>query len=201
MNNVCAGHPGFTVPARSTTSFTPSADFNGALTPITNGILGTRFEINMAVGCADPARTPNCHIPLGGTFYDASMEMGVSAATLGPRDNRRLPDGRPSLAGEQDPLAKANAAWLRSPHRWELLRYPRYLVAHRGERLVWVYSDKDAPFVVRTFFQLEAGFQAYMAPGSVEGWKPRTALEKQLTKAQDEKSVWVHTQDMVIMVY
>lgn len=154
----------------------------------------------MAAGCASPAA--NCPIPPGGTFYDASMEMGLSPATLGPLDHRPLPDGRPSLAGEQDPLAKANAAWLRSPRRWELLRYPRYLVAaHRGERLVWVYSDKEAPFVVRAFFQLEAGFQAYMAPGSVKGWKPRTALEKELTRVQDEKSVWVRTQDMVVTVY
>ncbi|KAI4288751.1 MAG: hypothetical protein L6R35_001990 [Caloplaca aegaea] len=200
-NTVCGGHPGFSVAPYARTAFTPSADFNGAITPITNGMLGTRFEINFHVGCEHPSPSSNCWIPAGGTFYDADMETGISRSTLGPSDNRRLPDGRPSLAGEQDPLAKANAAWLRSPNRWELLRYPKYVVADKGERLVWVHNDKAAPQVVRAFFQLEAGFMAYMGPGSVEGWKPTTALEKQLVKAQDTKSWWVNTQDMVITIY
>ena len=191
----CGGIPGLTVSPYATAHFTPSANFNGALTPIENGILGTRFEINFS----DTAH-PGC------TWYDADMELGLSPATIGPSDNRqRLNNNQrlASLAGEQDPLAKANAAWLRSPNRWRLLAYPKYIVADKGARLVWVYNDKAAPQIVQAFFQLEAGFLAYMGPGSVagQGGLPQGSLAQLLREAQDQKTWFVDTQDMTVTVY
>ncbi|KAI4139310.1 MAG: hypothetical protein L6R39_006357 [Caloplaca ligustica] len=194
-NTVCNGHPGITVAPFASTPFYPGGNWAGALTPVLNGMLGTRFEINFNVPSTQYAKA-------GSTWYDADMEFGISAGTIGPSDHRpRYGTNWPSLAGEADPLAKANAAWLRSPKRWELLHYPAYVVADKGSRLVWVYNDKGSPDIVRAFFQLEADFQAYMGPGSVPGVIPTTELSKQLTKSQDEKSWIVDTQDMTITIY
>ncbi|KAL8831769.1 MAG: hypothetical protein Q9170_005159 [Blastenia crenularia] len=187
----CSGFPGASVPAYQTNTFNPSGNWNGALTPITNGLWGTRFEINFAA-------TP------GHTWYDADMELGLSASTLGPSDHRQRMNNQErlsSLAGEQDPLAKANAAWLRSPSRWELLHYPKYVVADKGERLVWVYNDKQAPQVVQQFLQLEADFQAYCGPGSVAGQGMLSGVAERLREAQDKKTWYVDTQDMTITIY
>ncbi|KAI4129794.1 MAG: hypothetical protein LQ338_002045 [Usnochroma carphineum] len=194
---ICNGFPGIAVPPSARTAFHPSLTWTGALTPILNGITGTRFELNFAASSTG-------WIPAGGTMYDADMELGISPATLGPSDHRLLPDGSPSLAGEQDPLEKATEAWLRSPNRWELLKYPKYVVAaDQGKRLAWVYNDKDAPGIVRAFFQLEAGFQAYMGAGSVAGNEApeRGSVEAQLMKAQDRMSWWVGTREMTVTIY
>lgn len=132
------------------------------------------------------------------------MEMGLSASTLAPTDHRPRKNNKqefPSVAGEQDPLAKANEAWRKSPNRWELLKYPRYVVADKGERLVWVYNDKQAPLIVQAFFQLEADFQAYMGPGSVEGKVPQGELGRALVRSQDLKAWFVDTQDLTVTLY
>lgn len=64
-----------------------------------------------------------------------------------------------------------------------------------------MYNDKAAPLIVQAFFQLEADFQAYMGPGSVEGRAPQGELGKALVRAQDQKAWFVDTQDMTVTVY
>ncbi|KAL8970259.1 MAG: hypothetical protein Q9183_001608, partial [Haloplaca sp. 2 TL-2023] len=59
---VCNGTPGINVAPMENSTFYPSTNFNGAITPIRDRVLGTRFEINFS----DPA----------GTWYDADMELG-----------------------------------------------------------------------------------------------------------------------------
>ncbi|KAL8901993.1 MAG: hypothetical protein Q9207_004918 [Kuettlingeria erythrocarpa] len=128
-NTLCSGFPGISVPAFASSTFAPSPGWAGALTLINNGLVGSRFEFSFIEN--DGMNKP------GNTFYDVDMELGISAATMAPTDHRVLYDGfSQSLAGEANPLAKANEAWLRSPNRWELLHYPKYIVADKGSRLV-----------------------------------------------------------------
>ncbi|KAI4247999.1 MAG: hypothetical protein LQ352_006019 [Teloschistes flavicans] len=184
---VCGGAPGINVAPMLTSNFYPSGDWNGAITPVQNGILGTRFEINFSQA--------------GTTWYDADMEMGMSGATLGPSDNRKRPNGASSLAGEQDPLAKANAAWAHIGNQAALLANPNYLTASNGH-LTHVSMDKAAPDVVQAFFQLDAGFNAYIGAGSESGKTAAAGtLREQMNRAADEKSWAVNTQAMTITVY
>ncbi|KAL8950476.1 MAG: hypothetical protein Q9222_003491 [Ikaeria aurantiellina] len=188
---VCPGGlPGITVPASHTSVFHPSEAWNGALTPISGGA-GTRFEINFS---ADQANT----------WYDADMEMGISAGTLGPTDHRARSNGQSSLAGEQDPLGKANAAFahLDAGKKAALLKSPKYVQADASKaRLTHVSNDKAAPEAVRVFFQLDAGFMAYMGAGSVAGKTPGSKEEKEMVKAQDSKSWVVGSRDMTVTLF
>ncbi|KAL9596922.1 MAG: hypothetical protein Q9219_005485 [cf. Caloplaca sp. 3 TL-2023] len=193
--------PGISVPAHGTQTFHPSPGWNGALTPLVtqnqkNNIPGTRLEINFA--------------PDGRTWYDADMELGMSGATLGPINHKRRlgaptsSSSSSSLAGEPDPLAKANEAWLRSAKRSELLKYPKYIAADKdGKKLLSVYCDKDAPAVVREFFQLEAGFLAYLGPGSVEGMNGGGEGEgaRRMREKQDGLSWVVEGWGMEVVVF
>ncbi|KAI4242351.1 MAG: hypothetical protein L6R40_004080 [Gallowayella cf. fulva] len=153
----CDGIDGISVPAGQTTVFRPGPLWHGAITPYTRtGARGTRFELNFQ---------PDV------TWYDADMELGMSGATLGPSDKQPAIDGRPSLVGELDPLAKANAAWAREKdwgYKAVLWQFPQYIsVSEDKSRLTYVYMDKGAPDVVRIFFQLTAAFNAYVYKGSV----------------------------------
>ena len=68
--------------------------------------------------------------------------------------------------------------------------------------LTRVYFDKQAGEDVQSFFQLEAGFNAYLGYGSVEGWAPERGSRKaKLVKAQDEKAWFVGTSEMVMVIY
>ncbi|KAL8732334.1 MAG: hypothetical protein Q9181_003991 [Wetmoreana brouardii] len=193
-STVCGGAPGINVAPMRTSSFSPSSNWNGAITPIRNGVLGTRFEINFS-----DASHP------GSTWYDADMELGMSGATLGPSDGRKRINGGqrlPSLAGEQDPLAKANAAWARETNKAALLANPKYLAANSNGRLTRVYHDKGAPEAVQAFFQLEADFNAYMGPGSELGKTPVAGtLREKLNKVADQKAWFVDTQQMTIAIF
>ncbi|KAL8679989.1 MAG: hypothetical protein Q9224_006985 [Gallowayella concinna] len=176
----CGGLPGINVAAGSTALFHPSQQWSGALTPITRtGALGTRIELNYMTGQ---------------TWYNADMEHGMSGVTIGPSDGRPGPDGRPSLMGELDPLAKANAAWAREKDwgykslLWQSSQHIR--VSDDKMRLTYVYMNDYAPPWVREFFQLKAQFNAYLHPGTVmiPGTNQkiqRTGLDQALQTAAD----------------
>ncbi|KAI4101862.1 MAG: hypothetical protein L6R37_004737 [Teloschistes peruensis] len=184
---ICGDAPGINVAPMKISNFYPSDNWNGAITPVRDHVVGTRFEINFSQS--------------GMTWYDVDMEMGMSGGTLGPSDNRKRGNGESSLAGEQDPLAKADDAWAHTVNQGELLAYPNYITASNGH-LTHVYMDKQAPESVQAFFQLGADFKAYMGPGSQAGkMPPQGTLAEQLIRAADQKSWTVDTQAMTITIY
>ena len=168
------------VPAGEIVQFFPGRGFNGALTAT-----GSRHELNFLSTA-------------GETWYDISMELGMSHETLGPSDHRLQADGRKSLCGEQDLLGKANAAWHHTPaaKQRELLA-SGYLTGTVGGELTAVNMDRNAPMLLRHWYQLEAGFTGYMVPGSVEGEQHHTAADKEA----DAKSSHVLTNKMTITIY
>ena len=183
----CGPGPGISVAAGQTTTITLDPTFNGALTAFTDGVRGARYEINFA---AAP----------GSTWYDADYQLGMSDGTVGPSDNRRLSNGQPSLAGEADTLAKANAAWSDAHDKAALLAYPDYLRQGADGRLSFVYCDARAPQVVIDFFQVTADFAAYVDAGSVAGVTP-SAADEEAVRMADARSLQVDTQDMLIVAH
>ncbi|KAL8794516.1 MAG: hypothetical protein Q9182_007621 [Xanthomendoza sp. 2 TL-2023] len=189
-STVCGGAPGIKLAPMKTSTFHPSNDWIGAITPMFKSGPGTRFEINFS--------QPDS------TWYNADMEMGMSGGTLGPSDNRKRPNGLPSLAGEQDPLAKANAAWAHVSDKAAFAgKYPQYMAMSSNQaRLTRVYMDKKAPREVAIFFQLTAKFNAYITAGSIEGVERKAgSLEKMLEVAADMHSWFVDTQEMTMTIY
>ena len=132
----------------------------------------------------------------------------MSDGTLGPLDNRRLDNGRSSLSGEPDALAKANAAWPPPPHTQDkaaLLSYPDYLRQGADGKLDFVYCDAQAPAVVVEFLQVTAAFDAYVDAGSGAGgrggWGDEAGVEGEAVRMADERSLVVGTQEMLIVAY
>ena len=181
----CDSSPGLIVNAGQKLTINPSPDFNGAITAITNGIKGGRYEINFEA------------VP-GSTWYDVDFQLGMSDGTLGPTSHQPLTNGQASLSGEQDCLAKANAAWPSTTNNADLLAYPDYLKQGDNGELTYVYMDENAPQVVINFFQLQADFTAYIDAGSVAGVTP---TDPGVVKAADELSWDVDTDDMEIIAY
>ena len=122
----------------------------------------------------------------------------MSDGTLGPTSHQPLTNGQASLSGEQDCLAKANAAWPSATNKADLLAYPDYLKQGKHGKLTYVYMDKNAPQVVIDFFQVQADFTAYIDAGSVAGVTPS---DPGVVKAADELSWAVSTDDMEIIAY
>ena len=121
----------------------------------------------------------------------------MSDSTLGPLDQRLQVDNTDSLAGESDCLAKANAAWEGTSNKDELLGFPKYLKQGGDERLTHVHMDKEAPSVVRHFFQVTADFGGYVVPGTAFAQK----FGGEMADNADEKSWEVDTQEMEIVAY
>ncbi|KAL8840709.1 MAG: hypothetical protein Q9170_001227 [Blastenia crenularia] len=147
--------PSATILPKQTVKFQTGQGFIGAFTSH-NGA-GTRFEVNFR---GDK------------TWYNSDMEFGMSDTTLGPTHGTKQIDGNESLAGEQDVLAKANAAWGEVPEseKRQLLD-TGYLEGSTGSNgvLTAVHMDKQAPGSVVGFFQSTAGMNSYVDPGSVAG--------------------------------
>ncbi|KAI9761952.1 MAG: hypothetical protein M4579_000735 [Chaenotheca gracillima] len=143
-----------TVGAGQSVHFYPGKGFIGALTG-TSGT-GTRLEVNF--GTADL------------TWYNADMEMGMDDSTLGPTSLQAQANGNPSLAGEPNCLAKANAAWhsVNRATRKALLA-TGYFQGSVGGILTSLHINKQAPASVVRFLQITAQFNAYVAHGSVDG--------------------------------
>ena len=192
----CDSSPGFIVSAGQTMIVHPGADFNGAITAIlNNNIKGARHELNFASPLDGTS----------GTWYDVDYQLGMSDSTLGPADGqaRNLNDQQlPSLSGESDTLAKANAAWPQTSNQAQLLAFPNYIQQGSNGQLTFVYMDSNAPAEVVEFFQLTANFTAYCGPGSVAGVAvPTGTVQSDMVGAADEKSWWVGTQNMQIVAY
>ena len=187
---------GISVPAGQTTRIPLDANFNGALTAWTttndnnnNDVKrGARYEVNFAAS------------PGGSTWYDADYQLGMSDGTIGALDNRKLSNGLPSVTGEADTLAKANAAWPQTDNKAALLAYPDYLKQGADGKLDLVYCDARAPQAVIDFFQVTAEFDAYIDAGSVAGVSP-SAADAEAVKLADAKSLEVDTQDMLIVAH
>jgi hypothetical protein len=174
--DTCLG-PCLVVPKGQTVRFLPGRGFVGALTAT-----GSRHEMNFL---SNP----------GETWYDISMEYGMSEETLGPSDQRLQADGFRSLAGETDLLGKANAAWQTTPTaKQRLLLATGYLVGNVGRDLTAVKMDRDAPTLVRHWYQVEADYMAYMVPGSI--W-PGQQLSR-ADQVANKKSWHVLTNEMTI---
>ena len=184
----CDSSPGLRINAGQHLKVTPSPDFNGAITAITNGIKGGRYEINFAA------------MP-GSTWYDVDFQLGMSNGTLVPTSHQPLTNGHPSLSGEQDCLAKANAAWPSTTNKTDLLANSDYLRQGPDGKLTYVYMDTHAPQVVIDFFQVQAGFTAYIDAGSVAGMAGMAPIDFGAVKAADEMSWQVGTDDMEIIAY
>ena len=181
----CDSSPGLKVTAGKHLKVKPSPNFNGAITAITNGIKGGRYEVNFAA------------MP-GSTWYDVDFQLGMSSGTLGPTSHQPLTNGHASLSGEQDCLAKANAAWPSTTNKADLLANPDYLKQGANGKLTYVYMDMNAPQVVIDFFQVQAEFTAYIDAGSVAGQTPN---DPGAVKAADELSWQVGTDHMEIIAY
>ncbi|KAG6995653.1 hypothetical protein G7Y79_00043g079370 [Physcia stellaris] len=171
--------PSFTVPAGQTINFHPGVGFVGAFSA-QNGA-GTRHEVNFR---GSP------------TWYNADMEFGMSNSTLGPTDGSKRIDGGDSLAGEQDCLAKANAAWsdLDAGTQSSLLD-SGFLQGSSGG-LSSVSMGQGAPRRVVEFFQMTADFNAYVDAGSVSGQST-----DDMGKAADQFSYSVTTNKLTITAY
>ena len=192
----CDSSPGFIVSAGQTMIVHPGADFNGAITAIlNNNIKGARHELSFASPLYG----------MSGTWYDVDYQLGMSDSTLGPADGQpRNINGQqlPSLSGESNTLAKANAAWPQASNQAQLLAFSNYIQQGPNGQLTSVYMDSNAPAEVVEFFQLTANFTAYCGPGSVVGVSiPTGTVQSDMVWAADEKSWWVGTQDMQIVAY
>lgn len=187
----CDSSPGFIVKSGQSVTLHASAGFNGGITAIKRGVKGARHEINFSTA--------------GSTSYDVDYQLGMSDSTLGPADHRPRKVGTqmlPSVAGEQDTLAKANAAWPSASNKAQLLRNPSYIQQGSDAHLTHVYMDSNAPEDVAEFFQLTAEFEAYIGAGSVAGVavSPDT-IKSNMNKAADQESWIVNTQQMEIVAY
>jgi len=187
----CDSSPGFVVKGGQSVALHTGAGFNGGITAITDGVKGARHEINF--------------LTVGSTWYDVDYQLGMSDSTLGPSDHRPRKVGTqllPSVSGEQDTLAKANAAWPSATNKAELLQHSDYIRQGPDGHLTHVYMDGDASEDVAEFFQLTAGFAAYVGAGSVAGVAVSTGtIQGEMNKAADEKSWVVDTQQMEILAY
>ena len=191
----CDSSPGIEVPAGQSVALHPGAGFNGAITAIVNKAKGARHEINFA---AAP----------GSCWYDVDYQLGMSDSTLGPADHRPRKSNNqmlPSVSGEQNTLAKANAAWPHTSNKAALLQHSRYIQQGPNGQLTHVYMDADAPEEVAEFFQLTADFTAYIGAGSVAGVAgvavAANSIQGEMNGAADEKSWIVDTQQMEVIAY
>ena len=172
--------PPFTVPAGQTVNFYPGVGFVGAFTA--NSGAGTRLEVNFR------------GYP---TWYNADMEYGMSNVTLGPTDGSKRIDGGDSLAGEQDCLAKSNAAWADvEGDTKEALLETGYLNGTSAGNLTAVSMGAGAPLNVVEFYQMTAEFNAYVCAGSVAG-----QTTDDMEAAADQFSYSVSTNKMTITSY
>jgi hypothetical protein len=172
--------PCILVPAGETVRFFPGRGFVGAITAT-----GSRHELNFLTSA-------------GECWYDISMEYGMTRETLGPSDHRLQADGRSSINGEPDLLGKATAAWRKTPPGTQAaLLATGYLTGAVGGDLTAVKMDRNAPTLVRDWYQLDAGFTAYMVPGSISGQHHLSEAGKQA----DTVTSHVLTNEMTITVY
>ncbi|KAL8913820.1 MAG: hypothetical protein Q9171_001424 [Xanthocarpia ochracea] len=179
--------PAATVLPGETVDFHLGQGFIGAFTA-DNGA-GSRFEMNFRGDSPGEYKT----------WYNTDMQFGMTNTTIGPTHGDKQINGKESLAGEQDCLAKANTAWgsLDESAQQELLD-TGYLEGSTGKNgvLTSVHMDKQAEDKVVDFFQNIAEFNAYIVPGSVIG------VETDDTGAAADRFSWsVKTKALTITGY
>ncbi|KAL8689731.1 MAG: hypothetical protein Q9218_004662 [Villophora microphyllina] len=179
--------PMATVLPGQTVKFAVGEGFIGAFTGKSGA--GTRFEVNFRGDSPGEYKT----------WYNSDMEFGMSDTTLGPANGKKQINGLDSLAGEQDCLAKANAAWgsVDVATQQQLLD-TGYLEGTTGPNgvLTTVHMDKQAPDEVVEYFQNTALFHSYVNPGSVAG-KPTSKA----AAAANQFSWSVATKELTITGY
>lgn len=181
------GLPAATVLPGQTVKFNLGQGFTGALTA-KNGE-GSRFEVNFRGASAGDYKT----------WYNSDMQFGMSDTTLGPTHGDKQINGKPSLAGEQDCLAKANSAWPSvDVATQQALLDTGYLEGTTGAKgvLTSVHMDKQADESVVDFFQNTAQFNSYVHSGSVAGKSGGTTAA-----AADSFSWSIKTKEMDLTGY
>ena len=168
------------VGAGQTIRFHPGP-FNGALTA--NQHTGTRHEVNFLGAW-------------GTTWYDDDMEYGMSDETLGPSDHRILDDGRDSISGEQDCLAKANAAWIHATTETKQVMLNSGYFQGDLNWLTYVSINAQAPLAVHQWLQMDAAFNAYVGCGSVVNQESGV-----YEATADKHTLFVSTNKMTITIY
>lgn len=179
------GQSNFTVKATNATGHL----FNGAITAVLDNktTCGARNEINFS----------NATMP----FYDVDYQYGISDGTCGPLNSG-------NLSGERDTLGKANKAWrtLNSTTKIQLLENSsQYLRQGANGSLTYINMGIEA-WPNRTdviwFFQVTAGFKAYMGPGSVDNviW-PKNSTHARLVDLADQQTTSAVTDTIVITSY
>lgn len=163
--------------------------FNGAITAVLNNktARGARNEINFS----------NPTMP----FYDVDYQYGISDGTCGPPNSSHL-------SGERDTLGKANKAWrtLNSTTKGQLLQNSsQYLRQGANGSLTYINMGMEAwpnRIDVIRFFQVTAGFKAYMCPGSVDNviW-PKNSTHAKLVDLADRQTASAVTDTIVITSY
>ena len=196
-NAMCDYAPGIFVNATTNLTLYPSRNFNGAITAMTmNGTKGARHEFNYPNTTTEPQWKGR------DTWYDIDYEMGMSNSTFGPADHSNRTNGLPSLAGEKNCLAKANAAWVKRENKSELLPHYYYLDHRLTGNLSVIRMDKKAPFAVEEFLQMHANLTGYVGHGSVDGVAvDPNSREGRAYAKQDRMSFHVATRQMEIIAY
>ena len=175
--------PSITVPAGSSVNFHPGVGFIGAFSAM--GGNGTRHEVNFRDSST--------------TWYNADMQFGMSNSTFGTTDGSKRIDGGSSLTGEQDCLAKANAAWggVDTGTQQSLLDTGFLEGATGGNgALTAVSMGQTAPASVVSFYQLTAEFNSYVDAGSVIG-----VSTDAVSAAADKSTLSVSTNKLTITAY
>ena len=205
---------GIVVPANSSRTVFTNSGFNGPFNVIIDGVTktrdngssiymhgvrGARHEINFA---AEP----------NGVWYDIDYEFGLSNSTIAPSDGRPTSSGSPSLQGETNILAKANAVWqdITTIEKWALVTYPDYIGIAPGPspefphgNITRLHHDKGAPPEIDFFLQMSVGLQGYVVPGSFPAFaESAQSLRGKMRPVADSFSWHVHgSHNMTIVAY
>ena len=168
--------------------------FNGAITAMLNdkANTGARNEINFL----NPAMP----------FWDVDYQYGISDGTCGPPNSTHL-------SGERDTLGKANKAWqtLDQTTKTHLLGFPQYLKQDASGSLTYINMGPEAwengawantALDLIRFFQVTAGFKAYVSPGSVAGqtW-PENSPQQELVDLANQQTLSASTDTLLVTSY
>lgn len=131
----------------------------------------------------------------------STINTAYRMAPAGPRG----PPNSGHLSGERDTIGKANKAWQTLTRRQKrvLLRFPKYLRQGASGNLTYINMSIEAwpslaPEVIR-FFQVTAGFRAYLSPGG-ETW-PTNSIQEELVGWANNQSLSAPTDQIVIISY
>ncbi|KAL8747383.1 MAG: hypothetical protein Q9190_000729 [Brigantiaea leucoxantha] len=179
--------PMITAQPQQTVDFFPGPGFIGAIGAKAGA--GTRFEVNFR------GDSPGAYK----TWFNSDMQFGMSNTTMEPTHGDKQINGQNAIAGEQDCLAVANAAWgdVDTAFQQQLLD-TGYLEGFTGGNgaLTAVHMDSNADLMVVEFFQMTAHMNAYLNSGSVAG-----EATSRIASTADSFSWSVETNELTITGY